>query len=262
MSSQQAPQIRLSDSCQTFIDQWQEVVRDNSKEEEFWDSAVQFHKDIDLYPEDAKAKIGIKENIAKIVDYFDKISVLRAERENARRSGLKDDVLERSETIRSDFRELIEEVKQLQKKTSFVEDLKLLDIGTGWASSLLTRYYQVISNAGSLEDIVTTLDSLLSLSKGRKEDEKTIRSNLVRQKSKVDLIGPVIENLKKMNRGFPTDLRERLSCIETSLGEFKGLYEEKMDVTEKAGKLLGLHKKLKEELQNLYEETIKKSVMG
>jgi len=258
MSSQQPMQIpSLSDPCQRLIDQFDNLVADELEEEEFWVSVREFEERLRSYPEEVAAKLGIKRNISEINDIFDKTFVLRRDRKEAELSGLSERERELYVNIMKNYRNLIYKVAELRDRALSIEDQKLSDIGLGWAVSFLTRYYQVITAAGSLEDIVNLMEAQLA-----SMNEAMIKGSFTRQKTKLNLIAPVIKHLNSVNRGFPDDLRQRLSSIDTCVGELLGLYGQNIDLNEKAGRILDLYRKIKEELWDLYEDTVKRSVVG
>ncbi len=245
-------QSRLSELCTLIIGQYfdSDLIK-KEDEDKFWESLKKFHEEI--------FKVKARYNLENLPDEVEKfkinIETLKRNENEALDAHLIEEARSIGNTIRRNYIKFITIVAQIKEKALRIDERKSLDTELSWASIFLTKYYQVIAVEGSLDDIVKLMEAQLSTM-----DEPMIRGSFTRQKTRLGAISKEINYLKGVNGGFPVDLKQRVSSIDTRIADLLGLYSKEVDLNTKADQILEVHEMIKKELQELYEDTIKRSI--
>jgi hypothetical protein len=239
-----------------MIDQLKKALIEGDSED-VWSSVSSFIQEVDAYPEEAKDKFSSKSSIEKIFETNRTIVVLRSARKDAENIDDSPTADSKTRAILSNYQQLKDQVETLLKEARIVENLKTRSSGTSWATFFLTQYYEAIACSGSLEDLYALLYNNLGM-----WDATQLRYNFEKQKGKLKLLTPVFEQLTNADKGFPNDLKTRLTSINnTILRSLECLYDKNMNNADKAENVLEYLRTLKKEMKSLYDQTVKRSVL-
>jgi hypothetical protein len=127
----------------------------------------------------------------------------------------------------------------------------------GWATPFLTKYYNIIMLAGSIDDTMKLMEMDIII-----KSDKMIRGNLINQKRKLWFLEEGVELLKNMSSICPKEIVEQLSHIDERIRTLLKIYSENTMLTTTAATALIAHKDLQASIRQLYEETLKKCISG
>lgn len=255
-----APQISpidLSNLCNNLIDGYDNFL-ESGQDYEFWMSILEFDKELRSLSQEMKKRLGIDHIIGELHKTFDTLGELRTERNDAEKDALDEAKRKSSRDVRKNYRIWINNVQELKEKAEQFESPKISkDIKIGWAPQFLNKYYMVINNAGALNELV----DLMMYQFFNNVDERSIIGNFMKQKQKLNLMSNHFEYLSMMDNGLHPDLKSNMSTISLLVKELQVLYIKKIEMDIKVEEITKSHEKLKDEILNLYKETIKRSII-
>ena len=128
-----------------------------------------------------------------------------------------------------------------------------------WGNTFLITYYNIIENSGGASDLIALIDALMN---NVKEEKERIVFLFFKHQIKLSYISRQIDILSELNIGYPSEVKDK---VEELRSKIKALIEAHSadanpDLLQMYRQVYGKQQTLKDDLLQLYKESIKRCI--
>jgi hypothetical protein len=249
--SERQEQFSLSQECSEIIKSFTDLnIMEDKDEIALWEYLKEFYEKANR----AKNSYHIEDLVESLLHIKINIQMTKDGIKEASRLNQTEKVKQEQKTILMNYADFANIVEQIKTKALQVENYRMFSVQEeGWANPFLLRYYDIISSAGSFDDSMRLMESTIIAG-----NNTMIRTNLLRQRTKLWFLAKQVRSLMELSSLYPKDILEQVLGLNESIRNILKIYEQETTPTVVVATLITMNEDLQKKLRKLYEETLKK----